>query len=124
MSLDSERGIVYIPTGSPVFDFYGADRVGDDLFGDSLLALDAQTGKRIWHFQGVHHVLWDRDFPSPPALLSLKRDAKKIDAVVPTTKQALLFLFHRTTGKPVFPIEERSFPPSQIPREATSPPHP
>jgi glucose dehydrogenase len=124
MSLDSERGIVYVPTGSPVFDFYGADRVGDDLFGDSLLALDAQTGERIWHFQGVHHDIWDRDFPSPPALLSIRRDGKKIDAVAQTTKQGFLFLFDRTTGKPVFPIEERSFPPSQIPGEVTSPTQP
>ena len=124
MSLDSKRGIVYVPTGSPVFDFYGADRVGDGLFGDSLLALDAGTGKRIWHFQGVHHDIWDRDFPSPPALLSVKRDGKKIDAVAQTTKQGFLFLFDRTTGKPLFPIEERPFPASQIPGEVTSPTQP
>jgi glucose dehydrogenase len=120
MALDAERGIVYVPTGSPVFDFYGADRVGDDLFADTLLALDAQTGKRIWHFQGVHHDIWDRDFPSPPAQVTVKRDGKRVDAVAQTTKQGFLFLFDRTTGKPLFPIEERSYPASQIPGEVTA----
>jgi quinoprotein glucose dehydrogenase len=124
MSPDDERGIAYVPTGSPVFDFYGADRVGDGLFGDSLLALDAQTGKRIWHFQGVHHDIWDRDFPSPPALVSVKRDGKRVDAVAQTTKQGFLFLFDRTTGKPLFPIVERPFPASPIPEEVTSPTQP
>jgi quinoprotein glucose dehydrogenase len=124
MSLDAERGIVYVPTGSPVFDFYGADRVGDDLFADTLLALDAQTGKRLWHFQGVHHDIWDRDFPSPPALVSVKRNGKRIDAVAQTTKQGFLFLFDRKTGKPLFPIEERSFPASTIPGEVTAPSQP
>jgi glucose dehydrogenase len=124
ISLDEKRGIVYVPTGSAVFDFYGADRVGDDLFADTLLALDAQTGKRIWHFQGVHHDLWDRDFPAPPALVTVKRDGKKVDAVAQTTKQGYLFLFDRETGKPLFPIEERKFPASQIPGEVTSPTQP
>jgi glucose dehydrogenase len=120
MALDAERGIVYVPTGSPVFDFYGADRVGDDLFADTLLALDAQTGTRIWHFQGVHHDIWDRDFPSPPALVTVKHDGKSVDAIAQTTKQGFLFLFDRTNGKPLFPIEERSFPASNIPGEVTS----
>ncbi len=120
MSLDAERGIVYVPTGSPVFDFYGADRVGDDLFADTLLALDAQTGKRIWHFQGVHHDIWDRDFPSPPALVTVRRDGKSVDAIAQTTKQGFLFLFDRTNGKPLFPIEERGFPASNIPGEVTA----
>jgi glucose dehydrogenase len=120
MALDAERGIVYVPTGSPVFDFYGADRVGDDLFADTLLALDANTGKRIWHFQGVHHDIWDRDFPSPPALVSVKRDGKGVDAVAQTTKQGFLFLFDRSTGKPLFPIEERSYPASNVPGEVTA----
>jgi glucose dehydrogenase len=124
MSLDTKRGIVYVPTGSPVFDFYGADRVGDDLFADTLLALDAQTGRRLWHFQGVHHDIWDRDFPSPPALLSVKRDGRRIDAVAQTTKQGFLFVFDRTSGKPLFPIEERPFPASQVPGEVTSPTQP
>ena len=124
MALDAERGIVYVPTGSPVFDFYGADRVGDDLFADTLLALDAQTGKRIWHFQGVHHDIWDRDFPSPPALVTVIRKGKRVDAVAQTTKQGFLFLFDRSTGKALFPIEERSYPASQIPGEVTAPTQP
>ncbi len=124
MALDAERGIVYVPTGSPVFDFYGADRVGDDLFADTLLALDAQTGKRIWHFQGVHHDIWDRDFPSPPALVSVTHNGTRVDAVAQTSKQGFLFLFDRTNGKPLFPIEERSYPASKIPGEVTAPTQP
>ncbi|HEY0795960.1 MAG TPA: PQQ-binding-like beta-propeller repeat protein, partial [Acidisarcina sp.] len=106
MSVDQQRGIVYVPTGSAVFDFYGGDRVGDDLFADSLLALDAATGKRIWHFQGVHHDIWDRDFPAPPALVTIRRNGNRVDALAQTTKQGVLYLFDRTTGKPLFPIEE------------------
>src|SRR5258707_1330134 len=110
MALDEERGIVYVPTGSPVFDFYGADRVGDNLFANTLLALDAATGKRIWHFQGVHHDIWDRDFPSPPALVTVKHDGKRVDAIAQTSKQGFLFLFDRGNGKPLFPITEQKFP--------------
>jgi quinoprotein glucose dehydrogenase len=124
MSLDAERGIVYVPTGSAVFDFYGGDRIGNDLFSDTLLALDARTGKRIWHFQGVHHDLWDRDFPAPPALLTVKRNGKKVDAVAQTTKSGYIFLFDRTTGKPLFPIKESPYPASQVPGEVTSPTQP
>jgi quinoprotein glucose dehydrogenase len=124
MSLDAARGIVYVPTGSAVFDFYGGDRVGNDLFSDTLLALDARTGKRIWHFQGVHHDLWDRDFPAPPALLTVKRNGKKVDAVAQTTKSGYIFLFDRTTGKPLFPIKESPYPASQVPGEVTSPTQP
>lgn len=124
MALDEQRGIVYVPTGSPVFDFYGADRIGDDLFADCLIALNAQTGERIWHFQGVHHDIWDRDFPSPPALVTVERDGRKVDAVAEPTKHGFLFLFDRATGKPLFPIEERRFPASQIPGEVTSPTQP
>jgi quinoprotein glucose dehydrogenase len=120
MSLDAKRGIVYVPTGSAVFDFYGADRVGNDLFADTLLALDAETGKRIWYFQGVHHDLWDRDFPSPPALLTVEHDGKRIDALAQTTKQGYVYLFDRTTGKPLFPIEERKYPASNVPGEVSS----
>lgn len=87
MVLDAGRGIVYVPTGSAVFDFYGADRHGDNLYADSLLALRASDGKLLWHFQGVHHDIWDRDFPSPPVLLSLMKDGKRIDAVAQATKQ-------------------------------------
>jgi quinoprotein glucose dehydrogenase len=120
MSVDDQRGIVYVPTGSAVSDFYGADRVGDDLFADTLVALDARTGKLLWHFQGVHHDIWDRDFPSPPALLTVKREGKMVDAVAQTTKQGFVFVFDRISGKPLFPIEERPFPASDVPGEVAS----
>ncbi len=121
MTVDTKRGIVYVPTGSAVFDFYGGDRVGDDLFADTLLALDAETGKRIWHFQGVHHDLWDRDFPAPPALLTVTRDGKRVDAIAQTTKSGFVFLLDRTTGKPLFPLKVSAYPASTVPGEVTSP---
>jgi quinoprotein glucose dehydrogenase len=124
MALDSRRGVVYVPTGSAAFDFYGADRIGDDLFANCLIALNARTGKRIWHFQGVRHDLWDRDFPSPPALLTVKRDGKQIDAVAQTTKQGFVYLFDRAKGKPLFPIESRKYPPSTMPGEVAAPEQP
>ncbi len=124
MALDTKRGIVYVPTGSAVFDFYGGDRVGDDLFADTLLALDAKTGKRIWHFQGVHHDLWDRDFPAPPSLLTVRHDGRDVDAVAQTTKQGYVYLFDRTTGKPLFPIEDPTYPASNVPGEVASPTQP
>ncbi|HUJ29646.1 MAG TPA: nucleoside hydrolase [Candidatus Acidoferrum sp.] len=120
MALDAERGIVYVPTGSAAFDFYGANRVGDDLFANCLIALDASTGKRIWHFQGVRHDLWDRDFPSPPALVTVERDGKKVDAVAQTTKQGYVYLFDRVTGAPLFPIEYHKVPASNVPGEAAA----
>jgi quinoprotein glucose dehydrogenase len=121
MTADAGRGIVYVPTGSAAFDFYGDDRVGDDLFADCLIALNAETGERIWHFQGVRHDIWDRDFPAPPVLLTVQREGKKVDAVAQTTKQGFVFLFDRTNGKPLFPIECRSYPPSDVPGEQTAP---
>jgi glucose dehydrogenase len=124
MALDEKRGIVYVPTGSAVFDFYGGDRAGDNLFSDSLLALDAETGKLLWHFQGVHHDIWDRDFPAPPSLVTVKRNGRSVDAVAQTTKQGWMFLFDRTSGKPLFPIKERKFPQSTVPGEVTSPTQP
>jgi glucose dehydrogenase len=124
MALDAERGILYAPTGSAVFDFYGGDRLGNDLYADTLLALDANTGKRLWHFQGVHHDIWDRDFPSEPALFKLKRDGKTIDALAQTTKQGYLYLFDRVTGQPLFPIHELPYPASTVPGEVTSPTQP
>ncbi len=124
MALDEERGVVYAPTGSAVSDFYGADRIGDDLYANSLLALDANTGRRIWHFQGVHHDIWDRDFPSPPALVTVRSSGKTVDAVAQTTKEGYLFLFDRTNGKPLFQIEEHAFPPSTTPGEQASPTQP
>jgi len=120
MSLDAKRGIVYVPTGSAVFDFYGGDRVGNDLYANTLLALDAATGKRLWHFQGVHHDIWDRDFSSAPALVTLHRNGKPIDALAQSTKQGYLYLFDRVTGKPLFPIHEHAYPASTVPGEVTS----
>jgi quinoprotein glucose dehydrogenase len=124
MTLDSARGILYVPTGSAVFDFYGGDRVGNDLFADTLLALDAATGKRLWHFQGVHHDIWDRDFPAPPALVTVTHDNQRVDAIAQTTKQGVVYLFDRVTGTPLFPIEEHDYPPSDVPSEKTSPTQP
>ncbi|HLZ40455.1 MAG TPA: PQQ-binding-like beta-propeller repeat protein [Candidatus Sulfotelmatobacter sp.] len=120
MTVDVQRGMVYVPTGSAAFDFYGADRLGDDLFANCLIALNAATGERIWHFQGVHHDLWDRDFPTPPILLTVQRDGKKVDAVEQATKQGFVFLFDRTNGKPLFPIECRDYPPSDVPGEVAA----
>ncbi|MEO8371098.1 MAG: PQQ-binding-like beta-propeller repeat protein, partial [Candidatus Solibacter sp.] len=120
MALDEKRGIVFVPTGSAATDFYGADRIGDNLFANSLIALDASTGKRIWHFQAVRHDLWDRDFPSPPTLVTVKRDGKSVDAVAQTTKQGWVYLFERATGKPLFPIEYRKYPGSSLPGEVAA----
>lgn len=117
MALDPEHGIVYVPTGSAAFDFYGADRIGDDLFADCELALNAETGERIWHFQGVRHDLWDRDFPSAPVVVTVKHDGKSVDAVVQTSKQGFLYIFDRFTGKPLVPIEYRNYPASTLPGE-------
>lgn len=107
MSLDVERGIVYIPTGSPAFDFYGGNRKGQNLYGNCLLALEASTGKLIWYQQLVHHDLWDYDLPAPPNLLTVNHDGKEIDAVAQVTKMGMVFIFDRETGEPLFPIEER-----------------
>jgi quinoprotein glucose dehydrogenase len=124
MSLDAQRGILYAPTGSAVADFYGGDRVGNDLYANCELALDAATGKLLWYFQGVHHDLWDRDFPSPPALFTLHRDGRTIEALAQTTKQAYLYLFNRVTGEPHYPIHEHPYPASKVPGEVTSPTQP
>ncbi|MFM1964014.1 MAG: hypothetical protein RLZZ172_2859 [Bacteroidota bacterium] len=106
-SLDEKRGILFAPTGNPTNDFYGGQRLGDGLYGNSLLAINALTGKLIWHFQTVHHDVWDMDLPTPPSLVTINRNGKKIDAVAQTTKTGMVFVFERETGKPVFPIEER-----------------
>ncbi len=120
MALDAARGLVYVPTGSAAFDFYGANRVGNDLFANTLLALSAETGKRVWHFQDVHHDIWDRDFPSPPCLVTLRRNGRLINAVAQTTKQGVVYVFDRTTGESLFPIEERPAPPSDLDGEVTA----
>jgi glucose dehydrogenase len=124
MAVDRERGIVYVPTGSAAPDFYGITRIGDDLFADTLLALDAATGKRIWHFQGVHHDIWDRDFPAAPILVSVRRNGITIPAVAQTTKQGYLYVFDRVSGVPLFPIEDRPRPASTTPGELASPTQP
>ena len=124
MTVDNQRGIVYVPTGSAVFDFYGGDRIGNDLFADTLLALDANTGKRIWYFQGVHHDIWDRDFPAAPALVTVEHDGKRVDAVAQTTKQGYVYLFNRATGQSLFPIKEKKYPASTVPGEVASPTQP
>lgn len=124
MALDESRGIVYVPTGSASADFYGANRPGDNLFANSLLAIDAATGRLIWHYQIVRHDIWDRDLPSPPTLLTVRRDGRLVDAVVQTTKHGYVFVFDRETGKPLFPIEERVFPSSDVPGETTAPTQP
>ncbi|MBO9154790.1 PQQ-binding-like beta-propeller repeat protein [Chitinophaga sp. GCM10012297] len=109
-SLDEEKGILYAPLGSVSFDFYGGMRKGANLYGNSLLALDAATGKRIWHFQSVHHDVWDRDLPAPPVLVTVTHEGKKKEAVAQVTKTGFVFLLDRTTGQPLFPVEERPVP--------------
>jgi len=124
MTIDQARGIVFVPTGSAVDDFYGAERLGANLYADSLLALDAHTGKLLWHFQGVHHDIWDRDFPAAPVLLTVKRNSKNVDAVAQTTKQGVVYLFDRVTGAPLFPIEEHAYPQTDVPGEQSWPTQP
>jgi glucose dehydrogenase len=124
MTVDVKHGIAFIPLGTPRYDFYGANRKGDNLFGDSLLALDARTGKRLWHFQIVHHDLWDYDLPVAPKLITVKHDGKTVDAVAQGTKFGFLFVFNRLTGEPLWPIEERPVPQTDVPGEWTSPTQP
>lgn len=114
MALDERLGIVYVPTGSAAADFYGANRKGDNLFANSLLALDAATGKRLWHFQAVRHDIWDRDFPAPPSLVTVTHGGRHIEAVAQTSKHGYVFLFDRRDGRPLFPIEYRSYPGSTL----------
>ncbi|MEM6347460.1 MAG: pyrroloquinoline quinone-dependent dehydrogenase [Bacteroidota bacterium] len=124
LSVDHERGMVFIPTGSASFDFYGGDRHGENLFANCVLALDAKTGKRIWHYQTVHHDLWDRDLPAPPNLVQVVHEGKKIDAVAQITKSAYVFLFDRETGEPLFPVEEVAVPASRLKGESAWPTQP
>ncbi|HUI81166.1 MAG TPA: pyrroloquinoline quinone-dependent dehydrogenase [Bryobacteraceae bacterium] len=124
LSVDEKRGIVYIPFGTARYDFYGANRHGQNLFGNSLVALDARTGKRLWHFQTVHHDLWDYDLPTAPRLLTVKHDGKTVEAVAQPTKQGFLFVFNRLNGEPLWPVEERPVPKSDVPGEETSPTQP
>lgn len=123
-TLDAERGLVYLPVSTPNNDFYGGERLGDGLFGESLVCLDARTGERVWHFQTVHHGLWDYDLPAPPNLVTIEVDGRRIDAVVALGKTGFAYVFDRVTGEPVWPIEERSVPESDVPGEAASPTQP
>jgi len=124
MSIDSKRGIVFMALGSPSYDFYATDRKGQNLYGNCALALDANTGKYIWHYQTIHHDLWDYDLPAPPNLVTVKRDGKEIDAVAQITKHGFVFVFNRETGEPLFPIEERKVPASNLPGEEAWPTQP
>jgi quinoprotein glucose dehydrogenase len=124
ITLDRKNAIVFFPTGSPTHDLYGADRAGNNLFGNSLIALDARTGKRRWHFQTVHHDLWDYDLASAPKLLTVRHNGKMVDVVAQAGKTGFLYVFERLTGKPLWPIEERPVPKSEVPGEVSSPTQP
>jgi quinoprotein glucose dehydrogenase len=124
MAVDRQRGILFVPTGSAAFDFYGGNRAGQNLFANCLLALDAKTGKRLWHYQLVHHDILDRDAPAPPNLVTVTHNGKKVDAVAQVTKQGYVFLFDRETGTPLFPINEVSVPPSDVDGEQAWPTQP
>jgi quinoprotein glucose dehydrogenase len=124
LTIDEARGIAYVPFGTGRFDFYGGDRPGKNLFANSLVALDARTGKRLWHYQIVHHDLWDYDLPVAPKLLTIRQNGRRRDVVAQATKQGFLFVFDRVTGEPIWPIEERPVPQSDVPGEQTWPTQP
>ncbi len=124
LSVDVARGIVYVPLGSPTHDMYGGDRRGANLFGNSLVALEARTGKRLWHFQTVHHDIWDYDLTTAPKLLTVRHAGKPVDIVAQATKFGLLYVFNRVTGEPLWPIEERAVPKSDVPGEESWPTQP
>lgn len=124
MTGDPELGYIYVPTGTPSNDFYGGHRPGDNLFAESIICLNAETGERVWHFQGVHHGLWDYDFPAAPILVDITVDGRPIKALAQISKQGFTYVLDRRTGKPVWPIEERTVPQSTIPGEKTSPTQP
>ncbi len=123
-ALDEQRGLVFCPTGSAAYDFWGGNRIGQNLFANCLIALDAKTGQRVWHYQFVHHDLWDRDLPAPPNLLTVKHGGKTIAAVAQVTKSGHVFVFNRETGEPLFPIEEVAVPPSDLQGESAWPTQP
>jgi quinoprotein glucose dehydrogenase len=124
MSADEELGYVYLPVGTPMNDFYGGKRLGDNLFADSLVVVEAATGKRVWHYQFTHHPIWDYDPPGAPNLINIKVNGRTVRAVAQITKQGYIFTFDRVTGKPVWPIEERPVPQSILPGERTAPTQP
>ena len=123
-TVDSARGLLYLPVGTPSNDWYGGTRPGDNLYGESLVCLDARTGRRVWHFQVAHHGLWDYDLPAPPTLMTVQHEGRRTDIVVAPTKQGFLFAFDRVTGRPLWPIEERAVPVSDVPGEVASPNQP
>ena len=124
MSVDVERGLVFLPIGSASYDFYGADRTGMDLFSNSLVALEAASGKLVWYYQMVHHDIWDYDMPAQPVLMTVRRNGREIPAVAQVTKMGFVFILDRFTGKPLFPVEERPVPKSDVPGEAAWPTQP
>jgi quinoprotein glucose dehydrogenase len=124
MSIDEKRGILYVPTASPKYNFYGANRTGSNLFGDCLIALDARTGRRIWHFQMVHHDIWDYDNATAPKLLTVRHDGRVVDIVAQAGKTGFLYVFDRVSGEPLWPIEERPVPRSDMPGEEAWPTQP
>ncbi len=124
MSADTELGYIYVPTNTTARDFYGGHRHGDNLFAESILCLDAETGRRVWHFQTVHHGLWDYDNPAAPNLLNVTVDGKPVRALTQITKQGFVFALDRVTGKPIWPIAEKPVPASDIPGEEASPTQP
>ena len=124
ISIDEKRGLVFAPGGNPTNSYYGGMRPGNTLFAQSLVVLDANTGKRKWHYQIVHHDLWDYDLPAQPNLITINKDGKKIDAVAQLTKNGFVFTFDRVTGKPIWPIEEKPVPQSDVPGEVSSPTQP
>lgn len=123
-TVDSARGLVFLPFGTPSNDWYGGRRPGANLFGESVVALNARTGTRAWHFQTIHHGLWDYDLPAPPNVISIRRGAQRIEALAVPTKQGFVFVFDRLTGKPLWPVEERPVPPSEVPGEQAWPTQP
>ncbi|HUF68257.1 MAG TPA: PQQ-binding-like beta-propeller repeat protein, partial [Longimicrobiales bacterium] len=124
MSVDAARGMVFLPFGSPAYDFHGGDRPGQNLFGNALVAVDARTGKRLWHYQMVRHDIWDYDLPAQPVLATIRRDGKPLDVVVQVTKMGLVFVLDRQRGTPVFPVYDRPVPPGGVRGEAAWPTQP
>jgi quinoprotein glucose dehydrogenase len=124
LSIDESRGLAFLATGSAAYDYFGGQRPGQDLFANCVIALEAGTGKRIWHYQVVHHDLWDRDLPCPPCLVTLNHNGRRVDAIAQNTKFGRVFVFDRETGAPLFPIEERPVPTSDVPGEKTWPTQP
>jgi quinate dehydrogenase (quinone) len=123
-TVDVETGTIYIPTGTARYDFYGANRIGNNLYGNSLLALDAKSGKLLWYFQAIHHDLWDYDFPTAPKLLTVQHDGATVPIVAQPSKQGFVYVFNRITGAPLWPIEERPVPQTDVPGEKSSPTQP